>query len=44
MRSSEMKATVHASKVERLNAALAAYKAAKDAGKVRRVVAESLPA
>ncbi|WP_256542637.1 MULTISPECIES: hypothetical protein [Pseudomonas] len=39
MRSSEAKDTVKASKVERLNAALVAYKAAKDAGKVRRVVA-----
>lgn len=44
MRSCEAKDTVKASKVERLNAALVAYKAAKDAGKVRRVVAACQPA
>jgi len=37
MRSSESPKSAVTSKVERLNAALAAYKAAKDAGKVRRV-------
>jgi hypothetical protein len=37
MYSSDSKKDAPASKAERLNAALAAYKAAKDAGKLRRV-------
>lgn len=37
MRSSDVKKDVQVSKAERLNAALAAYKAAKEAGRVRRV-------
>ncbi|MCS3471097.1 hypothetical protein M2401_004858 [Pseudomonas sp. JUb42] len=37
MFSSDTKSDAQASKAERLNAALAAYKLAKQAGKVRRV-------
>lgn len=37
MQSSEKNQSVQNSKLDRLNAAMAAYKAAKDAGKVRRV-------
>jgi hypothetical protein len=44
MRSSEIKEKAHSGKAERLNAALALYKAAKDAGKVRRVPIGAQPA
>ncbi|WP_256344447.1 hypothetical protein [Pseudomonas sp. F8002] len=44
MRSSEVKEKAHISKAERLNAALALYKAAKDAGTVRRVPIGAQPA